>query len=182
MVHHFSLLFSLTYLSQSLPSELEKLLSRPDMSPHLSRIISSSLSPVIERYVKDTFTKTLVQQSTALHQELLTEVRSDMHKMKNDLMGWQSETLRNQDVGYCQICKHLLFTSFIGLHPGAGPHSQELVRPSQIPEQHEQQLLSLNASHTSVIAFPRTTPTASHAGHHGSIWPTAPSETGQHAT
>ncbi|KAJ7582598.1 hypothetical protein C8J56DRAFT_955205 [Mycena floridula] len=84
-------------IGDALPVEMEKLLMRPDISPHLSRVLSASLSPTIERYVKDTFTKTLIQQSTALHQELLMELRNDIHKMKTELASWQGEALRAQE-------------------------------------------------------------------------------------
>lgn len=54
---------------------------------------------MMERYVKETFSKALIQQLTSMHHELLLELRNDMHKMKSELASWQSDTLRAQEVG-----------------------------------------------------------------------------------
>lgn len=98
---------------QVLPSEMEKLLSRPDISPHLSRIISASLSPMMERFVKDHLTKSLLQQSAGLHQELLIELRNDLHKMKTELAGWQNDTLRAQEVRSITTQRHNCYRLFL---------------------------------------------------------------------
>lgn len=87
---------------QSLPNEIEKLLLRPDISSHFAHILSSNLTPLIERNVKEAVTKTFIpiysQQSSAMHQDLLRELRSEIHSLKSELTAWQSDAFRNQEV------------------------------------------------------------------------------------
>ncbi|KAF5373132.1 hypothetical protein D9758_001691 [Tetrapyrgos nigripes] len=89
------------YISQSLPGEIEKLLMRPDISSHFSHLLSANLTPLIERHVKDAIQKTLIpvysQQSSAMHQDLIRDLRSEMHSFKSELTGWQNESLRSQE-------------------------------------------------------------------------------------
>lgn len=81
---------------------MEKLLTRPDISGHFSHLLSSQLTPLIDRHVKDAVTKSLIpvysQQSSAMHQELLRELRNELHSFKSEMSSWQSETIRNQEV------------------------------------------------------------------------------------
>jgi hypothetical protein len=90
-----------TYVQQSLPGEIEKLLLRPDVSNHFANILSTNLNPLIERYVKESVSKTFIpaysQQSSAMHQELLHELRSEILKVKKDSIAWQNEALRGQE-------------------------------------------------------------------------------------
>jgi hypothetical protein len=73
-----------------------------DISNHFSHILSSNLTPLIERNIKEvvskTFMPTFTQQATAMHQELARELRSEIHSMKKELIGWQNETLRTHEV------------------------------------------------------------------------------------
>ncbi|KAK7440206.1 hypothetical protein VKT23_017148 [Stygiomarasmius scandens] len=89
------------YIGQSLPVEMEKLLTRPDISSHFSHLLSANLVPLIERNVKDAIQKSLIplysQQSSAMHQDLIRDLRSEMHAFKSELTGWQSESLRSQE-------------------------------------------------------------------------------------
>ncbi|THV07877.1 hypothetical protein K435DRAFT_772233 [Dendrothele bispora CBS 962.96] len=89
------------YISQSLPIEMEKLLTRPDISSHFSHLLSANLTPLIERHVKDAIQKTLIpvysQQSSTMHQDLIRDLRSEMHGFKSELTGWQNESLRSQE-------------------------------------------------------------------------------------
>jgi hypothetical protein len=82
--------------------EIEKLLLRPDISNHFAHLLSSNLTPLIERNVKDTISKTFMpafsQQSSSLHQELLRELRSEIHNVKKELIGWQNDAFRGQEV------------------------------------------------------------------------------------
>lgn len=56
----------------------------------------------MERHVKDAISKTFMpvyqQQSSNMHQDLMHEVRGDLHKLKTDLTSWQNEALRAQEV------------------------------------------------------------------------------------
>lgn len=87
---------------QTLPIEIEKLLLRPDISAHFAQMLSSNLTPLIDRHVKDTVNKSLMpafsQQSTAMHQDLLREVRTEIHSVKSELTAWQGEAFRSQEV------------------------------------------------------------------------------------
>jgi len=60
------------------------------------------LNPLIERYVKDSVSKTFIpaysQQSSAMHQELIHELRSEILKVKKESIAWQNEALRGQEV------------------------------------------------------------------------------------
>ncbi|KAJ3997522.1 hypothetical protein F5050DRAFT_1399834 [Lentinula boryana] len=88
-------------ISQRIPVEMEKLLTRPDISGHYSHILSSQLTPMIERHIKDAVSKTLIplysQQSSAMHQELVRELRNELHSFKSEMTSWQSEMIRSQD-------------------------------------------------------------------------------------
>lgn len=79
-------------------------------------MLSSNLNPLIERYVKDSVSKSFVpaysQQSAAMHQELLHELRTEIHAVKKESIAWQNEATRGQEVwsfGYIYI--HCLLTS-----------------------------------------------------------------------
>lgn len=82
--------------------EIEKLLLRPDISNHFASILSTNLNPLIERYVKDTVSKSFVpaysQQTSAMHQDILREMRTEILNVKKDSMTWQTEAARSQEV------------------------------------------------------------------------------------
>nr|GAT59590.1 predicted protein [Mycena chlorophos] len=88
-------------VNQSLPLEIEKLLLRPDISAHFAHMLSSNLTPLIDRHVKETVNKALLpaisQQTAAMHQELLRELRGDIHGIKNELTQWQGDAFRSQE-------------------------------------------------------------------------------------
>lgn len=87
---------------------MEKLLLRPDISNHFAHILSSNLTPLIERHVKDAVAKTFIpmysQQSSSMHQELLRELRTEIHSVKTELTAWQSEAFRNHEVSFLLLC------------------------------------------------------------------------------
>lgn len=87
---------------QSLPNEIEKLLLRPDISAHFAHLLSSNLTPLLERQVKEAVTKTFLpvfsQQSSSYHQEVLRELRTEMHSLKSEVTAWQNDAFRNQEV------------------------------------------------------------------------------------
>ena len=78
------------------------MLLRPDVSNHIARTLSSAVSPIIERQVKDAITKTLIptytQQTSNMHQELSREIHSEIIGLKKEVIAWQSEALRGQEV------------------------------------------------------------------------------------
>ncbi|TFK42749.1 hypothetical protein BDQ12DRAFT_676749 [Crucibulum laeve] len=88
-------------ISQSLPVEMERLLMRPDITNHFAHVLTSNLTPLIERHVKEAITKTFIpvysQQSSAMHQELLRELRTEMHNVKSELTAWQGEAFRSHE-------------------------------------------------------------------------------------
>ncbi|KAF8558471.1 hypothetical protein OG21DRAFT_1405181 [Imleria badia] len=89
------------YIQNNLPVEIEKLMLRPDISNHFASILSTNLNPLIERYVKDTVSKTFVpaysQQTSAMHQDILREMRTEILNVKKDSMTWQTEAARSQE-------------------------------------------------------------------------------------
>jgi len=88
---------------KALPNEIEKLLLRPDVSSHVARTFSAAVTPIIERHVKEAINKTLIPaytaQSSSMHQELSHEIHAEMVNIKKEVIAWQSEALRGQEVG-----------------------------------------------------------------------------------
>lgn len=82
---------------QALPSEIERVLIRPEMATQVARAFSSNVMPVVERQIKESLAKNMVPQ-TALHQELSREVRSEILNLKKEVLTWQSDALRGQEV------------------------------------------------------------------------------------
>lgn len=78
------------------------MLNKPEISSQIARNISTNLTPFMERYVKDTITKTLIPayqaQSSAMHQDLSREIHSEILNLKKEIISWQSEALRGQEV------------------------------------------------------------------------------------
>ncbi|KAG1723886.1 hypothetical protein EDB19DRAFT_1897994 [Suillus lakei] len=89
------------FIQNSLPTEIEKLLLRPDISNHFASILSTNLNPLIERYIKDSVTKNIIptysQQTSAMHQDILREMRAEILNVKKDSMSWQTEAARSQE-------------------------------------------------------------------------------------
>ena len=69
-----------------LPIEIEKLPLPLDISSHFAHILSSNLTPLIERNIKEVVTKTFLptfsQQATLMHQELARDLRAEIHNAK----------------------------------------------------------------------------------------------------
>jgi hypothetical protein len=82
--------------------EMEKLLLRPTISNHFANILSTALTPSIERHIKEVLTTTVFQihsqQTTAMHQDLLRELRSEISNIKSEFGTWHSESMRSQEV------------------------------------------------------------------------------------
>ncbi|KAI6126276.1 hypothetical protein EV401DRAFT_2207222 [Pisolithus croceorrhizus] len=89
------------YIQNNLPVEMEKLLLRPDISTHFASILSNNLNPLIERYVKESVSKTFLpaysQQTSAMHQDILREMRTEILNVKKDSITWQTEAARSQE-------------------------------------------------------------------------------------
>ena len=68
------------------------------MSTQIARAFSANVTPIIERQVKETISKSLVP-SSAMHQELSREIRAEILGLKKEVLTWQSEALRGQEVG-----------------------------------------------------------------------------------
>lgn len=85
-----------------MPNEIERLLMRPEVSNHIARTFSAAITPLVERQVKETITKSLIpaytQQSSAMHQELTREIHSEILNLKKEVITWQSDALRTQEV------------------------------------------------------------------------------------
>ncbi len=98
---HLALTTSL--VSKALPNEIERLLLRPDVSSHVARTFSSAVTPIIERHVKEAINTTLIPaytaQSSSMHQELSREIHAEMLNLKKEVIAWQSDALRGQEVG-----------------------------------------------------------------------------------
>ncbi|KAJ7684688.1 hypothetical protein DFH06DRAFT_1156346 [Mycena polygramma] len=127
------------YISQTLPVEIEKLLLRPDISAHFAQMLSSNLTPLIDRHVKETVNKSLLpsfsQQSSVMHQELLREVRSEIHSVKADMTAWQGEAFRSQETSIREL-EHTVRTlseqvKFLSMNPPAPPSTLHQFQPPQ---------------------------------------------------
>ena len=67
------------------------------------------MTPIVEKHVKDAITKTLIptysQQSSQMHQELSREIHGEILNLKKEIITWQSEALRGQEV--CRLVLHV---------------------------------------------------------------------------
>ena len=83
---------------------------KPEVSNQIARNLSASITPVIERHVKEAVTKTLLPayqaQTSAMHQDLSSQLRSEVSNLKKDIISWQSDALRTQEVSL-RICSNL---------------------------------------------------------------------------
>ena len=81
---------------------MEKLLLRPTISNHFANLLSTALTPSIEHHIKEVLTTTVFQfhsqQTAAMHQDLLRELRGEISKIKSELGTWHSESMRSQEV------------------------------------------------------------------------------------
>ncbi|KZV64468.1 hypothetical protein PENSPDRAFT_588327 [Peniophora sp. CONT] len=88
-------------VNKTLPPEIERLLVRPDVSAHVARTFSQTVSPLIERHVKDAITHTLVPtytaQTSALHEALAREMQAEMLALRKEVIAWQSDALRSHE-------------------------------------------------------------------------------------
>jgi hypothetical protein len=130
------------YISQGLPVELEKLLLRPDVSSHFAQMLSSNLTPLIDRHVKDAVNKSLIptfsQQSSTMHQELLREVRAEIHSFKSELTAWQGDAFRSQENSIRELEHGVRALAeqvkFLSMNPATAPPStlHQFQQPQQV--------------------------------------------------
>ncbi|KAJ7197192.1 hypothetical protein GGX14DRAFT_471760 [Mycena pura] len=129
-------------LNQSLPIQIEQLLLRPDISAHFAHMLSSNLTPLIDRHVKDTVNKNLIpafsQQSSTMHQDLLRELRSEIHSIKAELTSWQGEAFRSQETSIREL-EHAVRSlteqvKFLSMNPAAAPSNalHQFQQPQQV--------------------------------------------------
>lgn len=87
---------------QTLPNEIERLLLRPDVSSHVARTFSSAVTPLIERNVRDSINQTLIpayrEMTTEMCDDLYREINEEILNLKKEVVTWQSEALKGQEV------------------------------------------------------------------------------------
>ncbi len=92
------------------------------MVNQVARAFSTTVSPVIDRQVKESISKNLVP-SSAMHQELSREIRSEMLNLKKEVLTWQSEALRSQEARNADRTYGIMLTCFFDIvchsRPGA---------------------------------------------------------------
>ncbi|KAJ3815773.1 hypothetical protein EV368DRAFT_44285 [Lentinula lateritia] len=173
-------------ISQRIPVEMEKLLTRPDISGHYSHILSSQLTPMIERHVKEAVNKTFIpvysQQSTAMHQELVRELKNELHSFKSEMNSWQNEMIRTQESSIRELERNVRALSdqvkFMSMNlTGSALHQIQHQQPvhgspaSGMPSQLPPQLPShLSSQHSSQKMTSQLPPSYS-MGNQGSSYP-----------
>lgn len=84
------------------------MLLRPEISTQIARNVSSAITPVVERQVKEivgkNFLQTYQQQSSVMHQELSREIHNEILGLKQDVKSWQDTAFRSQEVSYAKQC------------------------------------------------------------------------------
>ncbi|KAI0747987.1 hypothetical protein C8Q80DRAFT_1102878 [Daedaleopsis nitida] len=80
----------------NLPNEIERVLNRPEMANQVARAFAASVTPAIERQVKESISKNLIP-SSAMHQELSREIRSEILNLKKEVLAWQGDAIRGQE-------------------------------------------------------------------------------------
>jgi hypothetical protein len=84
-------------LSQSIPAEIERVLLRPEVSTQIARTFTSNTTPLIERQIKETVSKTLLPTYAQQNQDLVQEMRNEMMSLRKEIVTWQNESSRAQD-------------------------------------------------------------------------------------
>lgn len=70
---------------------------RPEISAQISRTFTSNVTPLIERQIKDTMSKTVLPTYVQQHQDLVQEMRKEMVGLRKEVAAWQTESSRAQD-------------------------------------------------------------------------------------
>ena len=87
----------LSALEKRIPAEIERVLLRPEVSAQIARTFTSNTSPLIERQIKDTVSKTLLPTYAQQHQDLVQDMRNEMMGLRKEIVAWQTESSRAQD-------------------------------------------------------------------------------------
>jgi hypothetical protein len=73
-------------------------------------MLSSNLVPLFERHARDSIHKGFLpiytQQSSSSHDELMREMRNELHSMKADMSAWRNDVLRSQEASLTSL--HLI--------------------------------------------------------------------------
>ena len=81
---------------------MERLLLRGDLSNHISKALSSTMNPILERQVTDSINNTLIPaysaETSAMHRDISRELRSEIMNLKKEVTTWQSDALRSHEV------------------------------------------------------------------------------------
>ncbi|KAF8654218.1 hypothetical protein AX16_003742 [Volvariella volvacea WC 439] len=170
-------------VNQSLPVEIEKLILRHDISGHFAHLLTSNLTPLIERQIKDSVAKSLVsvysQQTTAMHQDLLREVRSELHNIKTELTAWQNEAFRTHENAIRDL-EHTVRTlsdQVKYLSMGGPPHHlQQSQQSHNSPGPHVPVTQPPPQSHLRQQNLPPTGPTNAFNLNHGAFQPPPPQQ------
>ena len=67
------------------------------MSAQIARTFTSNVTPIIERQIKDTMSKTLLPTYAQQHQDLVQEMRNEVMGLRKEIAAWQTESSRTQD-------------------------------------------------------------------------------------
>ncbi|KAI0093935.1 hypothetical protein BDY19DRAFT_881333 [Irpex rosettiformis] len=150
-------------MKQNLPTEIERLLLRPDVSNHIARTFSSAVTPLVEKQVKDTITKTLIpaysQQSSGMHQELSHEIHSEVLNLKKEIITWQSEALRGQETLIRDLEQSVRMLSeqvkYLSMNAAASNQtSHQASRGSPVPAGNSQHHQLLRQTHMPPVSQP----------------------------
>ncbi|KAF9567613.1 hypothetical protein CPC08DRAFT_740144 [Agrocybe pediades] len=131
-------------INRTLPTEMEKLLLRPNVSNHFANIITTTMTPAVERHIKEVLTTNFLQfhsqQTAAMHQELLREFRNEIASVKAELNNWHNEALRGQEATIRELehtvrnlSEQVKFLSVNGHPPAPIHHMQQPPQQQQVP-------------------------------------------------
>jgi len=113
---------------------------------------------LIEMFVKESVSKTFIpaysQQSSAMHQELLHELRSEIISVKKDSIAWQNETVRNQEAVIRELEHSVRLLSdqvkYLSMNAASAPaphHQRQHTANSPGPSVHHQPPQISNQAH-----------------------------------
>ncbi|EPQ58070.1 hypothetical protein GLOTRDRAFT_104018 [Gloeophyllum trabeum ATCC 11539] len=173
-------------VKQSLPNEIERMLLRPDVSTHFARNFSSTVTPIIERQVKDAVTKTLIpaysQQTSSMQQDISHEIRSELATLRKDIMSWQTETLRGHESLIRELEQNVRTLSdqvkYLSMNASLSvPSSHHALqnRASPVPSSSQTSLPQYNQSHMRQPSLPTASQSSAYAQSHGPYQPLGPS-------
>jgi hypothetical protein len=73
----------------------------------VARTFSSTVTPIIERHVKESINRTLIpayqESTTEMYDGLYREISEEILNLKKEIITWQSEALKGQEVRFCSF-------------------------------------------------------------------------------